>query len=32
VGGFVQLTVLLNVEAIWLPRRYDIRKLAAYEA
>jgi ABC-2 type transport system permease protein len=32
VGGSVLLTLLLNVAAIWLPMRYGIRKLGAYEA
>jgi hypothetical protein len=32
VGGSILLTVLLNVAAIWLPMRYGMRKLAAYEA
>jgi len=32
VGGSVLLTALLNVAAIWLPMRYGIRKLAAYES
>ncbi len=32
VGGSILLTVLVNIGAVWLPMRYGIRKLAAYEA
>ena len=32
VGGSILLTVVANIAAIWLPMRYGIRKLAAYEA
>ncbi|MEJ2427756.1 MAG: hypothetical protein P8075_02365 [Deltaproteobacteria bacterium] len=32
LGGCVLLTALLNVAAVWLPMRYGISKLAAYEA
>ena len=32
VGGSIVLTVLVNIAAVWLPMRYGIRKLGAYEA
>ena len=32
VGGCILLTVVVNVAAIWLPMRYGVQKLAAYEA
>jgi ABC-2 type transport system permease protein len=31
VGGSIFLMVLVNIAAVWLPMRYGIRKLAAYE-
>ncbi len=31
VAGSILLTVLVNIAAIWLPMRYGIRKLTAYE-
>jgi ABC-2 type transport system permease protein len=31
VGGSCLLTIALNIAAIWLPMRYGIQKLAAYE-
>jgi len=32
VGGSIFLTMLLNIAAVWLPMRYGIGKLAAYES
>ncbi len=31
IGGSLALAVLVNVAAVWLPMRYGLRRLAAYE-
>jgi ABC-2 type transport system permease protein len=31
IGGSLALVALVNVAAVWLPMRYGLRRLAAYE-